>query len=351
MLEAEARMYRQPLALLAAALALGGFVVFGARSFSRRAPGGFSAPGEIELPAPAPERDRAYPDELRTPGSDPARIVVRLEALDGSDVSGLRLVLDELLPGSAAAGRSHRSSACQAGRIDDVNVPAGRWRIRLDSRRFRAPALGEHVLCSGRTLDLGTLALERKPLHRGMLRDAWGWPLPGYALIEPVGRERAPADCFESVSDAHGAFELAGDMPESFELLVRTPDYDTRPGGQFFSLLRWEPEKVAELELEPFRHVVLDVHGAELLGPAYELDLAPWQPGDVPMLCAPDGRNELEPLVRARRTGVEGDALRFEVWLASGSYLLWGGELAHARQGLRLVVGEADEQVFGLEPR
>jgi hypothetical protein len=105
------------------------------------------------------------------------------------------------------------------------------------------------------------------------------------------------------------------------------------------------------LELEPFRHVVLDVHGAELLGPAYELDLAPWQPEDAPRLCVPGGQGEPEPLVRARRTGVEGDALRFEAWLASGDYLLWGGELAHARHGLRLVVGEADEQVFGLEPR
>lgn len=350
MLVEEARMQWQPLALLAGALALAGYVVFGARPRGAAGELPVSVPGVLEVPAPAPERDPDYPEELRAQSSDPAHFVLRLEAGEGVALEGLRLVLDEV--GMSGSRRRHRTPPVRAGSIDDAFVPAGDWQVRLDLPHLRAERLPTCRLPPGRTLDLGTLRVELETIvHRGIVHDAQGRLAAYLPITELPGFGRQPEQCTETRTDVRGTFEIWGELPERSILAVGELEAGPDSAAQIFVLPRWDTDTLLSLELQPQKHVLLEVSGASALLPGYALELAPEDSG-LPTAWAL-GQNGASAWrgVRARCLGLDGDRLRFEAWLCAGRQRVWGGDQLHERYPLVLQVGEENEQRFSLQAR
>jgi hypothetical protein len=173
-------------------------------------------------------------------------------------------------------------------------------------------------------VDLGTIALEPLPKHRGRLLDAAGAPVTDASIHLLEGGISRIARVHED-----GSFELLGELPSRCLLDVKIDD---RFGGfgskaQRFLVEAWPDPEEERLQLALWRQLVVHVHGsaAERPGGAFLL-YACLAPGDPRSTCDHLAAipPEHDPMLQGREEEPEPDARVFVFDLAAGRYQVYG---------------------------
>ncbi len=291
---------------------------------------------EIELD-PADFVQRRQPEEARrppaatTPGEDrSAHLRARFsDARTGKPVPGARVSMSEL---GALGKRAAGANADENGAIEDARVPAGQWKTRVDARGYLTVELGERSTREGETLDLGSIALEPRPRHRGKVLDADGAPLAQVWLGVLAGSRPVYAENGGMMTGPDGSFELIGELPPSFVLQASAPALHAGWGSaaQRFALEAWPEGEVKELRFARFRKVVVTLAGLD----PEEAPLVPCAcpaPGEPTATCdhrvphvAPHER-----LARGLEIASSDAGSRFAFLLPPGRYVFSGQNVLH----------------------
>ena len=287
-------------------------------------------PRELEAAASALA---AAQDPATRLGDSRAQLAVRIvDARTQLGIAGAELHLAESAPGTRSfADASARSD--EKGLLQRLRVPAGTWEISAAARGYRSATLGVREIARDAQLDLGTLALEPAPLHRGRVLGADGKPLAKIYVSRLLDAPAEPNERISGPTGADGVFELFGDLPPSFVLVLgrRVPDEPlVRYEFQRAALELWKEGETLDLHFAPAREVLVTLLG-----------LDPDETSVLPMICPAPGEPTARcdhrgafatdhiPLERGFETGAPGEPPKYAFRLAPGRYQLFGSSPMH----------------------
>ena len=196
---------------------------------------------------------------------------------------------------------------------------------------FRSRDLGLQSIARDARVDLGTIALEPLPSHRGRLLHFDDQPVAGgYVWASPF----PPGGSTEHVlgrTQSDGSFELTGELPS--KMLLRLSSRIELDGREYLELQPlvldlWPEDESRELRIDTNRFQAISIEGLE----PGEADLLPCvclAPGEPAAIC--DHRSGTPPPHVWLTAGTPTDDRRphrtYMFLLPAGHYVVWGSSL------------------------
>jgi hypothetical protein len=131
-----------------------------------------------------------------------------------------------------AAPQDFQIVADSAGRFGVEGLAAGTYSLLVSAPGSGTATVAGVEVRSGTTTNVGVVRLPRTTVVHGTVSDATGSPIGGAVVSARAAAAipfAAPAD--EVVTNAVGAFDLAGVSPGMVEITVRHPDYAEAVAG------------------------------------------------------------------------------------------------------------------------
>ena len=282
---------------------------------------------------PAAAEAAGEPPERLAPGEDHAAYIQAriVDARTGNGVGGAQLEFQ--LQQQPAPSKARGASAFPGadGELRDFRLASGAWKVNVWKQGFRSRDLGLQSIARDARVDLGTIALEPLPSHRGRLLHFDDQPVAGgYVWASPF----PPGGSTEHVlgrTQSDGSFELTGELPS--KMLLRLSSRIELDGREYLELQPlvldlWPEDESRELRIDTNRFQAISIEGLE----PGEADLLPCvclAPGEPAAIC--DHRSGTPPPHVWLTAGTPTDDRRphrtYMFLLPAGHYVVWGSSL------------------------
>ncbi|MBK7644653.1 MAG: carboxypeptidase regulatory-like domain-containing protein [Planctomycetes bacterium] len=296
-----------------------------------------------------PAREERKAPEAST-AADEADATLRgrvVDAKTGQGISKAGLEFVEAGHSDPFARQFWRDAGTDGG-LADVKLPSGRWDISIQKPGYKPAKILDREVRAGETLDLGTIALEPYPVHRGRLLLADGSP-PKRAALTVIETGSATSEGVGTVqAEPDGTFRMFGELPPRFLLQALVTALSDGRGAevQRFVLEPWPDDEVKELHLVPSRRVIVTLAGIDAEQAVLRPELCP-APGEATSTC--DHRAVVGEEHQALERGMEIDSSalgqRYLFLLAPGRYQLYGSNLMHALPWTEFEVTPGDTDI------
>ena len=247
-------------------------------------------------------------------------------------------------------GRKFSRESKAQGELADEALPVGKWTARVAQRGYKPAELGLRESRSGETLDLGTIALEPDPVHRGRVLGADGKPPARAALILVDPGPSVPERNRQAEAGPDGSFELFGELPRKLVLQVVVTALSDGRGAevQRFVIENWTAEEAKDLRLVRSRRVVVTLAGVEPDESTLRPSVCP-APGEPSATCdhrAGAPREHVE-LVEGIDIDSSAQGQRCVFLLAPGRYQISGANILHelAWTEFEVTAGDSDMEL------
>jgi len=279
-----------------------------------------------------PKEERKPPAPSAAGGEAKSRLRGRVtDAATGKALEKSWIQFEE--PGVASPfRRTFQRETNAEGEFADEALPVGKWVAHVDHRGYKPADLGLRESRSGETLDLGTIALEAYPVHRGRVLTADGEP-PKRAMVFVIDPSLPmPETNRQTQAKPDGSFELFGDLPPKLVLQVLVTALSDGRGAevQRFVLENWSVDEAKELRFVQSRKVLVTLAGVE----PDEATLRPYvcpAPGEPSSNCdhhAGALKDHVE-LVEGIDIDSSAQGQRYAFLLAPGRYQIYGANILH----------------------
>lgn len=229
------------------------------------------------------------------------------------------------------------------GRLSAVPVPVGTWQLVASARAHRPADLGTVRIGRDEHVDLGRVALERRPALRGRIVFPDGTPLSAWLQLSCADGKSS----VNGLTTDDGAFTLYSAGGDRCWLLVseqHRPNSEDLNGVQRIAVEAWTPGDERTITIARFHTIDVRVSGtAAQLGTAILACLCPAR-GEQGSRCdhsmpLPDDHG---PFACQLETDAEPGRRVFRFRIAAGHYVVYGGGLIADIPATEITVDDRD---------